>query len=150
MDNVRSRHQLYPASHPMSDSLHSWSQPSARTCYNTAWSHNSKLFALSGGLPQCPAHPCCCAMSTPPPRSPQACFPFPRFSLRTPSAPTLHLIVFSYPAQSSLTPKLLVSISKPWPCSCLPLSQAPYLDLLSVFTPLDPRVLPGSHVWMCA
>lgn len=56
VDNVRSRYHLHQASCLMSVSLHSLSQPSARTCYDPGWSHNSKLLALSGSLPQSPTH----------------------------------------------------------------------------------------------
>lgn len=139
---------MHPGSCLMSDSLHSLSQLSARTCYDPGWSHNSKLLALSGGLPRCPTHSlCCCTVSILPPCFPQAYFPFPKFCLKSPPVLALHLIVFSYPTWSSLVPKLLISFSKTWSYShYLPLSQAPYLGLLSVFTPLDPRVLPSSHV----
>ena len=149
VNNVRSRHQLHPASRLMPDSLHGRSQPSARTCCNPTWSHCSSISASSGILPRCLSHgfPCCYTMPTLPPRSHQACFPFPRFCLKSPPAPTLHLIVFSYPPRSCVMPKLLVPINKPWSRShCLPLSQAPYLVFLSAFTPLDPRLLPSSRV----
>lgn len=152
VDKVRTRHQLHPASHLMSDFLHSRSLSSARACCNPAWSHCSSLLALvrlfllmtspwsfHDAIP-CPLHPLC---------SPRACFLFPRFFSRI--FWLQHFIIFLSPAGSSLMPKLLVSIRKPWSYSCfLPLSQALYLELLSVFTPLNLRALPSSHVWLCA
>lgn len=129
VEKVRSRHWLRPASGLMSDSPRIWSQPGHATAQPGHTAPTSWPCQAVCPDAQPMVFPCCYAMSTLPPWFPQACFPFPRFCFKSPPAPTLHLIVFSYPARFSLTPKLLVSISKPWSCSCcLPLSQAPYLD----------------------
>lgn len=151
MDNTRSS-SCIQSLFLMSSSFCSQTQFPHKTCHNSAWSHCSSLLALPGSV--CPSaqpivhHVCSASPIHPGLCHSPASFPFPQFCFRSPPVLTLHLVVFSI--QLSLMSKLLVSVSKPWSCSrCLALSQAPYLDLLSVFTPLVPRVLPSSHVWMC-
>lgn len=70
------------------------------------------------------------------------------FATRVPQLWRFILLPLLNPSSSPSCPNCLSALASRGHVVTVLLSQAPYLDILSVFTSLDLRVLPSSHVWM--
>lgn len=107
-------------------------------------------------LPQCPAHSpsvqlchvCSAPWSTQLCITPQLASLSHSFATRVPQLWRFILLPLLNPSSPPSCPNCLSALASRGHVVTVLLSQAPYLDILSVFTSLDLRVLPSSHVWM--